>query len=162
MPDYRTHDLVCISAAPIVAFASLAYLEPKQSLLFGAAILLTNHYLSPDTDTKSIIDRRWSVLRVVWYPYRRMFHHRSFFTHSGPISATIRLLYLLLLLSPFLLFVSYYDVLYLLHVYRIELYLVYIAACVSDTIHTGLDFLHYGSKIFLSFWKNPRRPYGHT
>lgn len=140
-----------------MTFTAMHFVDIRQALLFGAAIILTNHYLSPDLDTNSIMNKRWSILRVIWYPYRRMFHHRSFFTHSGPISATLRLLYLLILLSPLLLVVSIYDVLYLAHVYRTEFSLVYIAACFSDTLHTGLDFITYAYKIPFSFWKNTRR-----
>jgi len=157
MPNHQTHDLVCICSAPVISAASLTYLQPREALLLGAGIILTNLYLSPDLDTNSRLNKRWSVLNVLWIPYRRMFHHRSFWTHSGPISATVRILYLLLILSPVLFVVSYHDLMYVAQQYRVEFLLFYVAACLSDTLHTGLDFIDYVRKIPFGFWKNSHR-----
>lgn len=152
MPSHKTHDLACYIATPIITIASLAYISPKESLLFGAGILVSNYLLSPDLDTNSIMNRRWSILHFIWHPYMRMFHHRSFFTHSGPISATIRLAYLCILLSPLLLVVPIRVPIPLF-----DLFICYMACCVSDSLHTLLDFISYATKVPFSFWKNTPR-----
>lgn len=159
MPNYKTHDLACYTTAPILSVASLAYLQPKESLLFGAGVIITNHFLSPDLDIDSIMNRRWGILSFLWIPYKNVFHHRSFWTHSSIISATIRLLYLLLVLSPLLFFISYHDVMYYARLYQREIIILYLACVVSDTLHTVLDFISYATKIPFGFWKNTRRSY---
>lgn len=150
MPSHQTHDLIALSVAPVLTLASTAYLDTTHALLFGGAVIISNYYLSPDTDTRSILDKRWSLLKYIWYPYRCLFHHRSFWTHSGPISASIRLFYLFILLSPL---IFYYDLFYITH-YKTELILIYIATCISDTLHTGVD---YGSTFLYYLWKNTKR-----
>lgn len=157
MPNYKIHDLACYTLAPVLSVASLAYLTPKEALLFCAGIIISNYYLSPDLDIDSIMNKRWGVLNWIWIPYKKIFHHRSFWTHSSVISASIRLLYLLLVLSPLLFFISVYDVLYYAQLYQRETIILYFACVVSDTLHTGLDFIQHATKIPFSFWKNTRR-----
>lgn len=154
MPDHKTHDLAALSLAPIIAIGSLAYVSPKDAGILFAGIIVSNYYLSPDLDINSIMNKRWGILHVLWKPYMHMFHHRSFFTHSGMISATIRIFYLLVLLSP-LFFVI--DVIPFILLFRRELLIVYVSIVMSDSIHTGLDFLQYATKIPFSFWKNTYR-----
>jgi uncharacterized metal-binding protein len=157
MPNYKTHDLACYTIAPIISVASLTQISLKESLLLCTGILLSNYYLSPDLDINSVMNKRWGILNFMWIPYKKLFSHRSFFTHSGPISATIRLIYLCIILAPLLFVVSYYDVVYYAHIYQRELLVLYVACVVSDTLHTGLDYLHHVSKIPFSFWKNTRK-----
>lgn len=154
MPNYRTHDTIALITAPVITLGAAIYTD--HALLFGAAFIIGNHMLSPDLDTDSIMRVRWGALYFLWHPYRRMFHHRSFLTHSGPISATIRIIYLLFVLLPLLLYI-FYDVLYFIQTHRHELLLCYVAICLSDMLHTGVDFIDYVRKIPYRFWKNAHR-----
>lgn len=158
MPSYKTHDLVAYTAAPIVTVAATTITTTEYALLFGVAFILANHYLSPDLDIDSIMNRRWKLLRFIWIPYKRMFHHRSFFTHSGPISATIRIVYFLLWFLPFVFFIPYQYLRLFVTEYSDFLLLLYLAIVAADTLHTGLDFITYGTrkliKIPFGFWKN--------
>ncbi len=47
----------------------------------------------PDLDTVSRQYSRWSVLRVLWLPYRQFFTHRSRFTHGLILGAFLRVFY---------------------------------------------------------------------
>lgn len=155
MPSYKTHDTIALISAPVITLGASAYTD--HALLFGAAFIIGNHMLSPDLDTDSIMRVRWGAFYFLWYPYRRMFHHRSFFTHSGPISATIRIIYLLFVLLPLLLFILNYDMIYFIQQHETELYICYAAVCLSDLLHTGVDFFDYIRKIPYRFWKNTFR-----
>lgn len=128
MPGYKIHDRVALVAAPIIIVASSRILPLQDALLLGVAFLIANRYLSPDLDIDSIMNHRWGILRFIWWPYKKLFHHRSFWTHSGPISATIRFVYLAVFLAPLF---------YLIPLYYIAGF--YIAMILCDILHTTLD-----------------------
>lgn len=130
MPGYRTHDKAALIAAPVITFATAQITTVPNAIAIGAAFLLANRYLSPDLDIDSIMNRRWGVFYFIWWPYKRIFHHRSFWTHSGPISATIRFIYLAVWLLP---------ILYLILPPWQILVAMYIAMVLADTLHTILD-----------------------
>jgi uncharacterized metal-binding protein len=132
LPSYKTHDMAALIAAPIIIGVSTQITTLPNALAIGAAFMLSNRYLSPDLDIDSIMNKRWGILRVIWIPYKKVFHHRSFWTHSGPISATVRFIYLSLWLSPFL--VIFPPSLYVLLT-------IYIGMVLADTLHTTLDKL---------------------
>lgn len=142
MPGYKTHDKAAYIAAPIITGASLAILPIEHSLLLGVAFLLSNHYLSPDLDVDSILNRRWGFLRFIWHPYRKIIYHRSVLSHSGPFSAAIRLLYLALWVFLPLSFIMPISAIYilLLH-YWVLCAILYIGSALSDTLHTLLDLI---------------------
>lgn len=48
---------------------------------------------SPDLDTDSIPYHRWGLFKIIWYPYQRLFKHRSPFTHGIGIGSVIRVVY---------------------------------------------------------------------
>ncbi len=132
MPNYRTHDRAALIAAPVIIVGIAQITTIETAIGMGIAFLVANHYLSPDLDIDSIMNRRWGMLRVIWLPYRKVFRHRSFWTHSGPISATIRFIYLAVWLSPLLL------------LFPPPLFIIlalYIAMILADTLHTTLDKL---------------------
>lgn len=132
MPNYKTHDRVALITTPVIILAASAITPPSTAILTGAMFLLANHYLSPDLDIDSIMIRRWGLLYFIWWPYKKLFKHRSLWTHSGLLSGSIRFLYLLLCVSPLFLFIT--PPLYLL-------LLVYICMVVADTVHTIADML---------------------
>lgn len=132
MPSYRTHDRVAYITAPVIMLGAYQLTRIETAIGIGIGFLAANHYLSPDLDIDSIMNRRWGILRFIWYPYKKLFHHRSFWTHSGPISATVRFIYLSLWLLP------------LLYFYVPPIHIVFVAWVVmvlADTLHTVLDKL---------------------
>jgi len=130
LPNYKTHDTAAYVAAPIIIFGASQLTTLQTAIGIGISFLLANRYLSPDLDIDSIMNRRWGILHFIWIPYKKMFHHRSFWTHSGPISATVRFIYLSLWVLP------------LLSLYTPPLsivFVVWIAMVLADSLHTVLD-----------------------
>ena len=130
MPGYRTHDRVALYAAPVIITASLYILPVQHALVIGAAFLIGNYYLSPDLDIDSVMNHRWGFLRFIWYPYRVIIPHRSVWSHSGPLSALVRCLYLSIFLIPIYPFLA-------LHTYYVLLF--YIGVALADTVHSLTD-----------------------
>lgn len=132
MPNYRTHDTAALVASPVVVFGASQLTNIPNALGLGIGFLLANRYLSPDLDIDSIMNRRWGIFYLIWYPYKKIFHHRSFWTHSGPISATIRFIYLAVWLLPILfVYIPPGDV----------ILTIYISMVLADSLHTVLDKL---------------------
>lgn len=135
MPNYKIHDTVAVIAAPVLL--TTIYL-PTNDIVLASTItgtfLFSNYYLSPDLDIDSIMNRRWGFMRFIWYPYKKLFSHRSLWTHSGPLSATIRAIYLSLwLVPPVILF----NLIIPLHLTLC----LYIGMILADTLHSLLDKL---------------------
>lgn len=142
MPNHKTHDRAAYIATPVITVSMLLYFSPIVTLVVVVSFLVGNHWLSPDLDIVSIMRKRWSILYVVWYPYQRLIHHRSVLSHSGPLSAALRLLYLSLwFIIPAVLFVSVDVVLQHLQHYYVFYALFYIGVALADTLHTTLDYL---------------------
>lgn len=135
MPSYKTHDTVAIIAAPVL-FTGVIITSTNLILAstITATFLLSNYYLSPDLDIDSIMMKRWGVLYFIWYPYKKVFSHRSIWTHSGPLSATIRALYLGIILLPIILFFN-------ISVPLIAILFLYIGMILADTLHSLLDWI---------------------
>lgn len=137
MPGYKTHDKIGLLSTPVITLVSIYVGTPIQytaALITG--FLVATYLFSPDLDLNSRIYRRWGLLRFIWYPYRKLIHHRSWLSHSGPISATLRLLYFSIFLLPiyfwfpnFLLtFTTWYG-------------MIWLSVVLSDTIHLIADFI---------------------
>ena len=91
MPGHKTHDTIGVASVIPTSIATiyLGYGIPTVVAL-GLGVTLATYFLSPDLDLNSRIYRRWGLLRWIWIPYQRVIHHRSWLSHSGPISATLR------------------------------------------------------------------------
>ena len=105
MPNHQTHDTIgVVSVIPIsLTTVYLGYSMPYVITL-GLGVILATYFLSPDLDLYSRIYRRWGIFRWIWLPYQWIIPHRSWLSHSGPISATIRIIYLSLWFLPLLFF----------------------------------------------------------
>lgn len=58
-------------------------------------------WFSPDLDIWSDPTKRWGVLNLYWYPYRKLIKHRSPVSHTLLVSTLLRALYFLpLVLAP--------------------------------------------------------------
>lgn len=73
----------------------------------AAAFVFGGLMFGPDLDTVSRQYSRWSVFRVLWFPYRRFFRHRSRFSHGLIFGALLRVVYFLGAVSVGVLAVSY-------------------------------------------------------
>jgi uncharacterized metal-binding protein len=108
MPSGKTHTKLNLIALPIVVVLLFSYGYTSKSflLLFTIGFVVGTYFLSPDLDIHSASYRKWGMLRLLWYPYQIIMPHRSFLTHTLIIGDFIRLLYLLLVLSPVLYLVN--------------------------------------------------------
>lgn len=94
MPSGRTHDRLTYLAALPVAWAAYAYAQSAaHAAIATAGLLFGGLMFGPDLDVKSVQYYRWGPLRWVWWPYQRMFRHRSFWTHGVLVSLAVRLVY---------------------------------------------------------------------
>jgi len=139
MPSYKTHDKIAyISVVPISLLTAYTLsLSIPDTFLFAGGFILTNYYLSPDLDTYSIMVRRWGFLYPLWIPYRHAIKHRSLFSHSGPLSALIRLTYITIPLSLIGLLVN--ISLFFMAIESHAFLLFILSAIFSDTLHTLTD-----------------------
>ena len=80
----------------VLPFALLwwPWLGPWGAISGGLGFLIGGLLLSPDLDTRSNATRRWGVLKLLWWPYRRTLSHRSLFSHSPLLGSSLRLAYL--------------------------------------------------------------------
>lgn len=97
MPSGKTHDRITFIAALPAGLASHAYLGAwEPALAVAAGVLFGGLMFGPDLDVKSVQYYRWGPLRWIWWPYQRMFRHRSPWTHGLFGGLLVRLLYLVL------------------------------------------------------------------
>ena len=105
MPSGKTHDAVTILlAVPAFAVTYAATRSISASTVVAVAFVFGGLMFGPDLDTVSRQYSRWSILRVIWYPYRAFFKHRSRFSHGLILGAFIRVVYFMgvLTLTAFL------------------------------------------------------------
>lgn len=141
MPAHKTHEAVGVTLSPLVLGASL-YIKPDDittAFTLTALYVVATFYFSPDLDTDSKPYYRWSMLAPLWYPYKRLIKHRSWLSHSGPISGTIRFFYFYVLVVLCSM-VFKFDLLTYAWVGGI----LWIAIILADTVHTVLDFIWKG------------------
>ena len=67
----------------------------RAGLIGATSFLFGGLWLSPDLDTRSLALRRWGALQWLWWPYRTVLPHRSFWSHGPVIGTLLRLLLLL-------------------------------------------------------------------
>ncbi|MEI8306880.1 MAG: metal-binding protein [Chloroflexales bacterium] len=103
MPDARTHDIITIASA--VVLAPLTQIAQVSALGIGpfdawpnSAWLVIAHVISgvmfsPDLDLDSAIDNRWGIFFWIWRPYMWIVPHRSFWSHSLIFSPLLRMAY---------------------------------------------------------------------
>jgi len=94
MPSGRTHDAITLLlAVPSAAIGFAVTASLVSAAVVGLAFVFGGMMFGPDLDTVSRQYSRWSVLRIVWFPYRRVFRHRSRFSHGLVLGALIRVVY---------------------------------------------------------------------
>ena len=105
MPSGTTHDRITLWTLPWVS--SITYGVTRNgdfTLLLSGGFLFSGLMFGPDLDIHSLQFKRWGVLRVIWLPYRKLFHHRSLFSHGPIIGTCIRVLYLFIFIASVAIF----------------------------------------------------------
>ena len=94
MPSGRTHDFITIAlTAPVFAGAYAFSSDIAVSTAVTSAFLFGGLMFGPDLDTTSKQSTRWSFLKVLWFPYRIFFKHRSRWSHGLIFGTLIRVVY---------------------------------------------------------------------
>ncbi|MFN0277408.1 MAG: metal-binding protein [Pyrinomonadaceae bacterium] len=94
MPSGKTHDAITlILAVPAFAVSYTSTHNLSTAMVVTAAFIFGGLMFGPDLDTISRQYSRWSVLRFLWFPYRRFFKHRSRFSHGLIFGALGRVIY---------------------------------------------------------------------
>lgn len=114
--------------------------------------LFGTYFFGPDLDIKSRPTKRWGVLKFLWIPYRKLFKHRSIFTHGIIIGDILRIIYLFLIF----LFPSYLIICLIFKIdlsmnhfsvfKNIDFIFICIGIILSSSVHTITDVLYSSYK----------------
>jgi uncharacterized metal-binding protein len=100
MPSGKTHDAVTLLlAVPAFAAAYAATRSFSASMVVAVAFIFGGLMFGPDLDTVSRQYSRWSVFRLLWFPYKSFFKHRSRFSHGLIFGAFFRAVYFMGILT---------------------------------------------------------------
>lgn len=108
MPSGKTHDAITfllVLPAAAAAFALTQNLSIAVSVTL--AFLFGGLMFGPDLDTHSKQYTRWSVFRLLWYPYQAFFAHRSRWSHGLVFGTFLRVIYFMGVLTLMSFFFSY-------------------------------------------------------
>lgn len=94
MPSGKTHDAITfLLAVPAFVVTYSVTRSVSASAIVTIAFVFGGLMFGPDLDTVSRQYSRWLIFRVLWYPYRMFFKHRSRFSHGLIFGALIRVIY---------------------------------------------------------------------
>ncbi len=94
MPSGRTHDSITLWFLPMVTGGTWFYTHsPALAIVTAGSYLFAGLMFGPDLDIYSHQYKRWGPLRWLWLPYRKMFRHRSIYSHGFLIGTVLRILY---------------------------------------------------------------------
>jgi uncharacterized metal-binding protein len=96
MPSGKTHDAVTFFLAVPVGILIWRFsggIVP--ATIASGAFILGGLMFGPDLDTKSVQYARWGVFKIIWFPYRLFFPHRSAWTHGLLFGTLFRIIYFL-------------------------------------------------------------------
>ncbi|CAM4063015.1 peptidase [Bacillus manliponensis] len=147
MPSGKTHTKINLLSLPIVLLILILYgLTTLDFLLtFAIGFLVGTFFLTPDLDIHSSAYKKWGILRIFWYPYQVVMPHRSPLTHTIIIGDLIRLLYMLIVFSPFLyvLNVTILEgrLLELAKAHEVALITFVMGVIVASTLHIVADYI---------------------
>lgn len=99
MPSGKTHDRIAFALViPLVLTGELLLnLTVWQNVIFVVAALFCQLMFGPDLDAKSVHYKRWGLLRWIWIPYRKIFRHRSRYSHGILAGTATRIAYFALI-----------------------------------------------------------------
>ena len=94
MPSGKTHDAITIAlAAPVLAAAFVATGDIWLATVVTVGFLFGGLMFGPDLDTTSKQYSRWKFLKLLWFPYRNFFKHRSRWSHGLVFGTLLRVIY---------------------------------------------------------------------
>ena len=144
MASGKVHDqsIIITSIALLPVLVNYSPLDNTQIAMFTGMYLFSGLYLSPDIDmSKSVVSKRYGLLKFVWIPYQKCFPHkgsffnRNFFTHFPVLATLIRLIYFLILPIAIL---NYYNV----NIPPEYLFMLYASCELASTLHLLLDIVY--------------------
>lgn len=95
MPSGHTHDQITLGILPGLTLGTLVLSRSASlALSLSGAFLFSGLMFGPDLDIYSVQYKRWGWLRVIWRPYQKLLHHRSWLSHGPLIGTVLRLIYL--------------------------------------------------------------------
>jgi uncharacterized metal-binding protein len=94
MPSGKTHDRITIVLAAPAAAATYIFTQSLEiAAIVAVGFLFGGVMFGPDLDTVSRPYSRWGFARVLWFPYRQFFRHRSRWSHGLIFGTMIRVIY---------------------------------------------------------------------
>jgi uncharacterized metal-binding protein len=94
MPSGKTHDAVTLLlTTPTFGVAYLASDDIRLAGFVASGFLFGGLMFGPDLDTVSKQYSRWGFFRILWFPYRSFFKHRSRWTHGLVFGSLLRVVY---------------------------------------------------------------------
>lgn len=94
MPSGTTHDAITLAlTAPAFALTYAAAADLWLATVVAVGFLFGGLMFGPDLDTASKQYSRWRFLRVLWFPYRNFFRHRSRWSHGLVFGTLLRVVY---------------------------------------------------------------------
>lgn len=100
MPSGKAHDAITVLLAiPIFVVSFLITQNLTLSFVIAVFSLIGGLVFGPDLDTTSSNYSRWGIFRIIWFPYRIFFKHRSRFTHGIIFGTLLRTIYLMGMLT---------------------------------------------------------------
>jgi len=96
MPSGKVHDKIAIISIIPVFFTGYILLKFNiiGCIILTLCVLFSQLMFGPDLDAKSTQYKRWGLLKWIWLPYRKIFRHRSMFSHGLLLGPTLRCVYL--------------------------------------------------------------------
>jgi len=108
MPSGKTHDAVTfLFVAPTLAATWIFTNNIPIALIVTFGFLFGGLMFGPDLDTVSKQYSRWSIFRLLWFPYQVFFKHRSRWSHGLIFGTFIRVVYFIGVLTLLAFLCSY-------------------------------------------------------
>ena len=100
MPSGKTHDAITfLFVAPIFGASFIVTKNVAISAVITVAFLFGGLMFGPDLDTMSKQYTRWSLFRFLWFPYQKVFKHRSRWSHGLVFGTLLRVIYFIGILT---------------------------------------------------------------
>ncbi len=94
MPSGKTHDAITIIlAAPVIGVTFLVTHDIWLSCVAAVGFLFGGIMFGPDLDIASKQYSRWKIFKLLWFPYRSFFKHRSRWSHGLVFGTLLRVIY---------------------------------------------------------------------
>jgi len=94
MPSGKAHDAITVLlTVPAFAVSYATTRDAWLSAIVAGGFIFGGLMFGPDLDTGSTQYGRWSVFRVLWFPYRNFFRHRSRWSHGLVFGTILRVIY---------------------------------------------------------------------